>query len=238
MTIEEGTFIEIDYTARTTEDGEVFDTTEEDVADEAGLDPQGEHSFEPMVVCVGEGHIIKGLDDALVGKDLGSYEFDLTPEEAFGEKDEDMVQLIPESEFEDQDFEPRPGLEINVDGQYGVIKNVSGGRVVVDFNHPLSGHDINYNVTINRIVEDEREQAEAIFEKIQMPYEDLTIEDGTATVTVRMQLPDEFKDNFTDEFERLTGLDIEFDVDEENAITAGGLEAQLDDHDHDHDHDE
>jgi FKBP-type peptidyl-prolyl cis-trans isomerase 2 len=220
MTIEEGTFIEIDYTARTTEDGEVFDTTEEDVADEAGLDPQGEHSFEPMVVCVGEGHIIKGLDDALVGKDLGSYEFDLTPEEAFGEKDEDMVQLIPESEFEDQDFEPRPG------------------RVVVDFNHPLSGHDINYNVTINRIVEDEREQAEAIFEKIQMPYEDLTIEDGTATVTVRMQLPDEFKDNFTDEFERLTGLDIEFDVDEENAITAGGLEAQLDDHDHDHDHDE
>ena len=238
MTIEEGTFIEIDYTARTAEDGEVFDTTEEDVADEAGLDPQGEHSFEPMVVCVGEGHIIKGLDDALVGKDLGSYEFDLTPEEAFGEKDEDMVQLIPESEFEDQDFEPRPGLEINVDGQYGVIKNVSGGRVVVDFNHPLSGHDINYQVTINGTVDDKERQAKAVFEKIQMPYEDLTIEDGEATVTVRMQLPDEFKENFTEEFKRLTDLDIAFDVDEENAIQAGNLEAQLDDHDHDHDHDE
>jgi len=237
MTIEEGTFIEIDYTARTADDDEVFDTTRRDVAEEAGLQPQGDHDFEPMVVCVGEGHIIKGLDEALVGKEPGEYEFDLTPEEAFGEKDEDLVQLIPESEFEDQEFEPRPGLEINVDGQYGIIKSVSGGRVVVDFNHPLSGHDINYQVTINGTVDDKERQAKAVFEKIQMPYEDLTIEDGEATVTVRMQLPDEFKENFTEEFKRLTDLDITFDVDEENAIQAGNLEAQLDDHDHDHDHD-
>ncbi|EFK97351.1 peptidylprolyl isomerase FKBP-type, partial [sediment metagenome] len=40
---------------------------------------------------------------------------------------------------------PMPGLPVNIDGMYGIIRTVAGGRVIVDFNHPLSGKEIVYN---------------------------------------------------------------------------------------------
>jgi FKBP-type peptidyl-prolyl cis-trans isomerase SlyD len=225
MAIEKGQFIEIDYTARTSEDGTVFDTTREDVAEENGLQASPQHDFQPMVVCVGEGHIIKGLDEALVGKEEGSHEIHVEAEHAFGKKDSDKIQLIPAKKFEEQDMEPRPGLEINVDGQYGVIKSVSGGRVTVDFNHPLSGNDIDYEVTINEIVDDKERQAASILDKIQLPYQELEVGDEEATVHVRMELPDHFLNNFEEEFKRLTGLEVTFEVEE----TEG-------EHNHEHEH--
>ena len=171
MTIEEGQFVELDYTARIADEDTVFDTTKEDVAKEHGLSQSDNHSFEPMVVCLGEGHIIQGLDEDLIGKEIGSYDLHIEAERAFGKKNPELLQIIPEKKFKEQDMNPRPGLEINVDGEYGVVKKVGGGRVVVDFNHPLSGKDILYDVEVLRIVEDAKEQAESLINKIGMPYE-------------------------------------------------------------------
>lgn len=208
MTLKEGQFIELDYTARITETDEVFDTTYEDVAEEHGLKETKEHSFAPIIVCIGEGHIIEGLDQGLIGKEKGEHSFDIKPPQAFGKKNPELIQIIPEKEFKKQNMTPRPGLEINVDGEYGVIKKTGGGRVVVDFNHPLSGKEISYDVEVHRVVEDKKEQAESLLEKIGMPYEDLAVEDKEAKVTVNMDLPDEFKENLNEEFKRILDINI------------------------------
>jgi len=218
MAIEEGQFIELDYTARITENDEIFDTTYEDVAEETGLKQTKDHDFEPLTVCVGEGHIITGLEEGLIGKDIGEHEFTIKPEKAFGKKNPELIQIIPEKEFKKQNMNPRPGLEINVDGEYGVVKKTGGGRVVVDFNHPLSGKTLNYNVEVHRVVEDKKEQVKSLIQKIGMPYETITINDDTATITVNMELPDEFQENLDEEFKRIIGLHVSIQVkgDQEN----------------------
>ncbi|MFS6939009.1 hypothetical protein ACDX33_11095, partial [Neisseria animaloris] len=74
-------------------------------------------------------------------------------EEAFGKRQVNLIKLVPTNIFTKQNMTPVPGLHVNLDGIYGVIRSVSGGRTIVDFNHPLSSHDLVYEVDIKRIVD-------------------------------------------------------------------------------------
>jgi len=153
------TFIEIEYTGKT-EDG-VFDTTSEETAKENKVfNPKA--TYGPIVVCLGQGHLVKGLDKALEGKTEGELHVDLKPEDAFGNRDAKLLQLIPAKKLTDNKIRPFPGLQIDVDGQIARIKTVSGGRVMADFNHPLAGKDISYDVKILREVTDDLEKAKAL----------------------------------------------------------------------------
>jgi FKBP-type peptidyl-prolyl cis-trans isomerase 2 len=75
-------------------------------------------------------------------------------EKAFGKKNSKLIQLIPTSVFTKQKIRPMVGLQVNVDNSFGVIRSVSGGRVIVDFNHPFAGKDLKYDVKINKIFKD------------------------------------------------------------------------------------
>ena len=74
MAIKKGDFIEIEYTGRLKEEGFVFDTTDEKIAKEHDL-YNSKAAYGPLTICVGEHHVIHGLDEALIGKEKGSYEF-------------------------------------------------------------------------------------------------------------------------------------------------------------------
>ena len=152
--IKEHDFVEIEYTGRIKEDGAVFDTTEENVAKENGLyDKKGNYS--PIVICVGKNKILKALEEQIIGKETGNkYTFEIKRENAFGKKDAKLIRLIPTNKFRQQNIQPLPGLQLNIDGVFGVIKTVSGGRCLVDFNHPLAGKDIVYTVNLNKVVKD------------------------------------------------------------------------------------
>ena len=99
---------------------------------------------------------MKSLEDQIVGKKQAKHTFSINAEDAFGKKDAKMIQLIPMSKFRQQKIQPIPGLQLNIDGSFGVV-TVSGGRCLVDFNHPLAGKDLVYDVKINKIVEDDKE---------------------------------------------------------------------------------
>ena len=57
--------------------------------------------------------------------------------------------LIPNFRLS-QTLNPIPSLPVNIDNLNGIIRTVSGGRVIVDFNHPLSGRVLSYNVKVNK----------------------------------------------------------------------------------------
>lgn len=177
--IKEKDFIELDYTGKTQEEGIIFDTTDTKVAQENGIAEKAE----AKIVCVGQSQLLKGLDADVLGKEVGKeYTVTVKAEDAFGKKSAKFVQLVPTNKFKKQNINPMPGLQVNIDNHIGVIKTVTGGRTLVDFNHPLASKDLIYTYKINKIVEDTKEKAENYIKmaiglpaKIELEKENLEI---------------------------------------------------------------
>ena len=208
MPVKAKDFIEVEYTGRLKEDNTVFDTTDANVAKENGL-PEGKYG--PVVVCVGEGQLIKGLDEQLQGKEPGKYTIELPPEKAFGKKDAKLVQMVPASKFKDQKIQPVTGLRISVNGLTGVVRNVTGGRILLDFNHPLAGRDVVYEITIKRTVTDKKEQLEALF-KMLLGITDakISVSGEKAIVELQQQLPEQIAPELQKKIKELVKVDAEF----------------------------
>jgi FKBP-type peptidyl-prolyl cis-trans isomerase SlyD len=119
-------------------DGELVDATE------AG---------ESLQFIQGYGSIIPGLEQALYGMEEGERRLITVPaREAYGEYDLEQIIPIPLSEFPN-DFDLEPGLELEMkdkDGDlvYARIVSIGKTRVKMDFNHPLAGKDLNFEITI------------------------------------------------------------------------------------------
>src|SRR4030042_2018163 len=124
--VKEKDFVEIEYTAKV--DGIVFDTTSKNVAKANNLFDENA-SYNPIVICVGQANVIKGIDEGIIGKEVEkTYSLHISPEHGFGKKSPKMIQLISTSKFLKEEIRPVPGLQVNVDGIFGVVKAVSGGR--------------------------------------------------------------------------------------------------------------
>lgn len=195
--IKKNDFVEIEYTGKLKESNAVFDTTQEKVAKENDLyDKNADYS--PLVICVGENHILNGLEEQMIGKETGrEYAFDVGSGNAFGRKDPKLIQLVPANKFRQQNIQPFPGLQLNIDGVFGVVKTVSGGRCLVDFNHPLAGKDLVYNVRINRIVDDAKEKLKSLL-KIHLRIKDAEIEikEDSAVIKTKRKIPKDAEEEF------------------------------------------
>ena len=189
MKVNNGMFLEIDYTGKI-KDGMVFDTTILDVAKNNELFEK-DKLYRPVRLCVGRGHVIKGLDVSLEGKDIGEeYSIEISPDDAFGKRSAGLIKLVPLSQFKKSDINPSPGLSVQINDTIGVIKNVSGGRVLVDFNNPLSGKDVIYDVKVVKEIEKTQEKIECILQnRLGLKTEGIEFDDGKAKIIVKYNLP-------------------------------------------------
>ena len=216
-TVKEKDFVEIDYTARTKEGNAIFDTTNEEVAKKEGV--HGSHShYHPAVICIGEGMMLKAVEGHLAGKETGKeYSIEIKPEDAFGRKNAKLIQMIPLSKFRQQKIQPVPGLQLNIDGMFGIVKTVSGGRCYVDFNHPLAGKDLVYTVKINRIVENDGEKLKSLLDlHFHMHDAQIELKEGAAIVRTKQNVPKEALEEMKSIAKRTIPniRDIEFVVEE------------------------
>jgi FKBP-type peptidyl-prolyl cis-trans isomerase SlyD len=162
--MKEGDFIRIDYIGRIKDTGEIFDLTIEEVAKKEGIYDE-KREYKPVPVIVGEGFVIKGLDKALLSMNVGERKIiELKPEEAFGERRAELIKIFPLSFFEKQNVKPEQGMIVNISGIYGRIQSCNSGRVRVDFNNPLAGKDIIYDIEIKEVVVDDQKKIEMILE--------------------------------------------------------------------------
>ena len=195
MPINENDFIEVDYTGRLADGGEVFDTTSAEVARKAGIF-EDRTAYGPAVICVGKRHLIPGLDRQLVGKEVGhAYTFRIAAEEAFGRKNAKLMQLISTSKFRQKDLVPYPGLQVNIDGVVGTVRTVAGGRTIVDFNHPLSGREVVYDVIAKRVIADLKEKVTAMLRLIGISADvvSASVSGGNASLEFPQEVPAELK---------------------------------------------
>lgn len=156
--MKKGDFVEIEYVGRL-KSGEIFDLTDKELAKKEGIfNPNAR--YEPVPLIVGAGLVIPGLDDTLLGMKVGeSKTVEIEPEKGFGQRDPRLIKVIPTRVFKE---EPKPGMVANFSGRLGRVQSVSGGRVRIDFNNPLAGKKLIYELRIRRKIESKRNQIEAI----------------------------------------------------------------------------
>lgn len=108
---------------------------------------------EPATLTIGEGAMVPTLEMAIYGLKAGDeHTFELTHEQAYGPRDEELVREIALSEFP-EGLSPEQGQIIAFtaeDGEEipGTIREISGTAAMVDFNHPLAGNDVIFRVKI------------------------------------------------------------------------------------------
>src|SRR5437879_12872471 len=75
------------------------------------------------------------------------------------------MRLVPLRRFRDKGIDPTPGAQVEFDGRPATVRAVGAGRVQVDYNHPLAGRTLIYDVSIEKIVDDDNEKILNIISK-------------------------------------------------------------------------
>ena len=147
MKVEAGDYVLFNYVGRF-ENGEVFDTSIEELAREHGVYVE-EREYGPMWARIGVGEIIPGLDEALIGMEPGEKKtVTVPPEKAYGMPNPELVIKIPAEEFTKVGLEPQEGLYVMTDSGIAKITAVEGETVSLDFNHPLAGKTLIFEVEV------------------------------------------------------------------------------------------
>jgi len=158
MTLQKGDFILIDYVAKVKETNEVFDTTNEDVAKKERLHKEGE-IHEPKLVVVGESWVLKALDDSLLTEEVGKpATVEIPADKAFGPRDPEKIRRVPIKQLYAKEINPVVGARIEYQGKMATIRSVGAGRVLLDFNPPLAGRTLIYDLTVTQKLEKAEEK--------------------------------------------------------------------------------
>jgi len=205
MPLQKKDFIEIEFTGRI-KDGNIFDSNIKSDIDKAHLKLEAE----PFTLCLGEGMFLKGVEDFLIGKpeNPSIYKIELEPKDAFGIRDTKLIQVIPINIFYQQKTNPSPGMIFNFDGRIGKILSVSGGRVITDFNHPLAGKNVLYEINILKKIDDINEKTKSLIKFFTRKDFKFEIRDKKLIIEADKQFGNFFL-LFKDKFKEILDLDLE-----------------------------
>lgn len=171
MTFDKGSLILLDYTARIKDNGEIFETTIEEDAKKSNLyDPT--RKYEPRLISVGEGWVLKGLDEALTSTDVGQkLSVEISPDKGFGERDTNKVRMIPQRKLGEKANEVKVGDVIELDDRTGIIRYIGSGRVQMDYNHRLASRVLVYDVNVVKKIESNEDKIKYLLKR-RLPLDD------------------------------------------------------------------
>jgi len=165
MVLQKGDFILIEYTAKVKETNEIFDTTNEETAKKEHLHKEGE-IYEPKLIVVGEGWVLKTLDESFATMEPSKVAtVEISPDKAFGARDPEKIKRVPLKQLLAKDITPAIGMRIEYGGKNAVIRSIGAGRVLLDFNPPLAGKTLVYDVTVQKKLETNEEKIGALIHR-------------------------------------------------------------------------
>ncbi|MFX1280829.1 MAG: helix-hairpin-helix domain-containing protein [Promethearchaeota archaeon] len=182
--VNDGDFILLKITART-QKGTIFRVSSEEDAKKAGIYDENnakQGMYTPEFVIVGKpGFLNEGLTEVI--KDMKFFEkksVRIPPNKAYGKRDPQKIERIGIAKFRrlNEGKNPEIGKEFVKQSQgqmqRGTVTNVVQGRVIVDYNHPLAGQSIDYNLEIIDKVEDFNEKIEYFMINKGIPSENVS----------------------------------------------------------------
>lgn len=111
---------------------------------------------DPLEFTFGIGQLIPGLESRINEMNEGDTKEVIVPAaEAYGEYNPEAKQALPKEQFGDMELEV--GMPLQGQGENGqpiqvVVDEIRDNEIVVDFNHPLAGQELNFSITINTII--------------------------------------------------------------------------------------
>lgn len=185
--MKDGDFILIEYVGRISNTNEIFDLTSAELAKKEGIFNKN-FKYGPKLVIVGSNMVIKGVEAKLKEMNLNDEkEFEVTAAQAFGKRNPKMIKIISISKFLEKNINPTPGLFVDIDGIQAKIQSVSGGRVRVDFNHPLAGKDLKYKLKIVKVFKEKLDKVKAILNYYGIEAE-TTVKEDILTIKPKKKL--------------------------------------------------
>ncbi|MEK6823561.1 MAG: hypothetical protein AABY06_00865 [Nanoarchaeota archaeon] len=223
MVLQKKDFIEMEFTGRIKDTGDIFDSNVKEELDKLhvsqGHKDDHTHETKPLIYCLGEGMFLGGVDDYLIGKETGNYIVGLSSEKAFGKRRRDLVKMIPIKIFFQHKINPIQGAMLNFDGKMGKVLSVSGGRVLVDFNHPLAGKEIIYEINVKRIVQNIDEKIKSFNSFIFKQDLKFSVVQDNKKVIYEIPESDKqlkiFVGIFKEKFKEIFGMELEVKEDKE-----------------------
>jgi peptidylprolyl isomerase len=188
--VNNGDFIMVEMTGRA-ETGEIIETTDEELAREEGVHEEG-RAYGPRLVIVGEGYVLRGLDQRLPGVPFDEEtEIEIPAEEAFGERDPENVQMIPYRVLRSKGVNPVIGGKLEIDGRRAIVRSIGAGRVQVDYNHPLAGRKVVYTLNVTENITDDKKKMEALIGRRFLGIDPDEFKLRKTKKKVRIGVPDE-----------------------------------------------
>jgi FKBP-type peptidyl-prolyl cis-trans isomerase 2 len=190
--MQKGDIVYLEYDMRLKESNKLVETTNEELAKAENIWDEKKH-YGAIPIVVGSGEVVKGLDETLSNAEAGKeQEVELSPAQAYGERDPKLVEIFSIHEFRRQKVEPAVGIEVVLKGRVGLVTAVTAGRVRVDFNHKYAGKTIKYRYKIIKKSETDLEKVQALIEAYYGNAKDFDICIGQSK-DATIKLPDACK---------------------------------------------
>lgn len=137
--VKDGDTVKVHYTGKLTEDGTVFDSSQE---------------REPLEFTLGEGQLIPGFEEAVIGMEEGdNTTVEIESQDAYGQRREDLELEVSKSDLPDN-VDPQVGMQLQMQQQENgraipvQITAVEDDFVKLDANHPLAGKDLTFDIEL------------------------------------------------------------------------------------------
>ena len=190
MTLQKGTLVLVDYTAKVKDTDEVFETTREADAKSSSL-YDANARYQPRLVSVGESWVLKGLDDALLNTSVGDkLTVEVPPEKGFGIRDPGKVRMIPLRKLGDDAEKISVGDAIEIDERTGIVRFIGSGRVQVDFNHRFAGKTILYDVNVVKSLNTDEEKIMGLLKR-RLPVDESKLQFKINEMQLDITMPEE-----------------------------------------------
>jgi len=191
MSLQKGSFVLLDYVAKVKETGEVFDTTLEETAKKEHMYKEGD-IYEPKLVVIGEGWVIKPLDENLATMEVDKATVvEIPPDKAFGSRDPEKVKRVPLKQLLAKDITPTLGMRIEYGGKSATIRAIGAGRVLLDFNPPLAGKTLIYDTIIKKKLETVEDKIAGLIHRRIPAVEQAKFQFTVKARTVNIDMPEE-----------------------------------------------
>jgi len=187
-TVSDGNLVYIDYVARTKDDGKIFDLTLEEIAKKEGLFKENDR-YEPMLVAIGWKWLLPVLEEQLVGMKVGeSKTVEIPPEKAAGARDPKKLRLIPRAKIMKAGVRPAKGQEVKLGNEQGTITADLGRQLRVDFNPPLAGKTLVFDVTVKEMVREPVQRILAVIKRRipSLPTDKYNVSTTKDVITIEM----------------------------------------------------
>ncbi len=145
--------VDVDYEGRT-DDGKLFDTSKLDLAKKEGIFHE-EREYAPLHATLGQGMLIKGFEEGLIGMEEGQEKtINIKAQDAYGEKRPELLKSFPKDPEKDKDLKEGMVVIVNIQERQVPAQVIEvSDNITLDFNHPLAGKDLIFNLKVLKIEE-------------------------------------------------------------------------------------